>query len=222
MTAVIEEDVVHQVERKPLLRGWLHAFTCPMVLAASIVFLCLAPSLELKGAMVVYLVTSLIMFGNSAVYHIFNWSPPVKAVLRRVDHSNIYLFIAGTYTPLSVALLAGGSRLAILLVIWIAAVAGIAVSIFWLTAPRWITAGLYVFIGWAAVWWMPEFWNVGGPAIVWLLIAGGVVYSIGAFFYAKKWPNPWPGVFGFHEMFHLCTVLAAACHFVAIGLAVMR
>jgi hemolysin III len=215
-------EVEPQIPPKPKLRGWLHAVAVPLVLAASIVDLTLAKDPGAKAAMAIYLVTSCFLFGNSAVYHLGHWSEKVTAVLRRVDHSNIYLFIAGTYTPLSVGLLSGTSRVVLLSVIWGVAAAGVVFRVFWLSAPRWLYVALYVFMGWAALWWLPEFWANGGPAVVWLIIAGGIVYSLGAFVYAKRWPDPSPRWFGFHEVFHTCTVLAAACHLVASALAVLR
>ncbi|MDR3069769.1 MAG: hemolysin III family protein [Propionibacteriaceae bacterium] len=206
---------------KPKMRGVLHAATVPLVVTASIVVLVLAPTGQDKAAMAIYLAASICLFGNSATYHLGRWSEKVVAVLRRLDHSNIYLFIAGTYTPLSVALLDGTSRVVILSVIWGIAAAGVLFRIFWLAAPRWLYTAMYLFMGWAAVWWLPEFWVSGGPTIVLLVAAGGVIYSIGAVVYAKCWPDPSPKWFGFHEIFHTCTVLAAACHFVAIALAIL-
>ena len=207
---------------KPRLRGWLHAATTPLVLAASIVVLTLADGPGAKAAMAVYLATSLILFGTSAAYHIGHWSPHVTAVLRRIDHSNIFLFIAGTYTPLSVLLLTGASRVALLSVIWSAAVAGCCFRILWLGAPRWLYVCLYIVMGWTAIWWMPQLWASGGPAVVGLVLAGGVAYSLGALVYARRWPNPIPRWYGFHEVFHSATILAAACHFTAIALAIVR
>jgi hemolysin III len=192
----------------------------PLILAASIVFLVLVHGWEGKLAMCVYLASSLVLFGNSATYHIGRWGPKVKSVLRRIDHANIYLFIAGTYTPLAVLLLEGPSRVAILTLVWVSAAAGVCFRVFWMSAPRWLYVVLYLGMGWAAMAWLPQFWETGGPAIVWLLLGGGLAYSVGAFSYAKKWPNPSPNWFGFHEIFHSWTVIAAACHFVAIGLAV--
>ncbi|MDR1851059.1 MAG: hemolysin III family protein [Propionibacteriaceae bacterium] len=202
------------------MRGWLHAMTVPLILAASIVFLVLANGWEAKLAMAVYLATSLFLFANSATYHLFNWRPKIKEIFRKIDHSNIFLFIAGTYTPLSTILLRGTDRIVILTLVWVIAAAGVIFQVAWVTAPRWLIAIVYVAMGWVAIWWLPEFWASGGPAIVWLVLGGGIVYSIGAFVYAKKWPNPSPEWFGYHEVFHLCTVLAAAAHFVAIALAV--
>jgi hemolysin III len=208
--------------RKPRLRGWLHAGAAPLVLAASIVFLVLADGAAAKTAMAVYLATSLLLFGNSATYHIGRWSPRVDAVLRRIDHSNIYLFIAGTYTPLAVLLLTGTSRAVLLGLIWGCAAAGCLFRICWLGAPRWLYTVLYIAMGWTAIWWLPELWRAGGPAVVWLLLAGGLVYSFGAVVYARRRPNPAPRWYGFHELFHTCTILACACHFTAIALAVCR
>ncbi|MDR1806820.1 MAG: hemolysin III family protein [Propionibacteriaceae bacterium] len=208
-------------EPKPRLRGWLHAVTAPLVLAASITVLCLAHGAAAKAAIAVYLATAVLLFGHSAAYHIGRWSPRVHAVLRRIDHSNIFVFIAGTYTPLATLLLTGPSRVVLLSLIWAAAVAGCFFRVCWLDAPRWLYVCLYILMGWLAVWWMPQFWRAGGPAVVWLLLAGGIAYSAGALVYARRRPDPAPAWFGFHEIFHACTVLACACHFAAITLAAL-
>jgi hemolysin III len=205
---------------KPRLRGWLHATTAPLLGAAIIVLICIAPGAGDKASLAIYLACALALFGNSAIYHIGNWSPAVKAVFRRIDHSNIYLFVAGTYTPLAVMLLTGASRITILALIWGLAAAGVLFRIFWLTAPRWLYTIMYIVMGWTALWWLPQFAAAGGVAVVVLIVAGGVAYSIGAVFYARKAPNPWPGWFGFHELFHSCTVIAAWCHWVAVLLCV--
>ncbi|MDR0990502.1 MAG: hemolysin III family protein [Propionibacteriaceae bacterium] len=207
---------------KPRLRGWLHALATPLFLACGIVFLVLADGAAAKAAMAVYLATNLLLFGNSAVYHIGPWPASVIAVLRRLDHANIFLFIAGTYTPLAVLLLTGRSRVILLCLIWSCAVAGCTFAVFWLSAPRWLSVTLYIVMGWVAVGWLPIFWFTGSPAIVWLVLAGGLAYSLGALIYARKWPNPSPRWFGFHEIFHTCTILAAACHLTAIALALFQ
>jgi hemolysin III len=208
------------VPPKPRLRGWLHLGAAPLLLAASIVFLVLVNGAAGHIAMAVYLVTSFLLFAHSATYHLGRWPSAVDAVLRRIDHSNIYLFIAGTYTPLAALLLTGAARTVLLAVVWSAAAAGVAFRVLWLGAPRWLYVCFYVAMGWAAVWWLPQFWAAGGPAVVWLVVAGGLVYSAGALVYARRWPDPAPRWFGFHEVFHACTVAAAACHFTAIALAV--
>jgi len=208
-------------EPKPRLRGWLHACTAPILGAGIVYLICIAPGRGVKAALAIYLACALLLFGNSALYHIGNWSPSTKAVFRRIDHSNIYLFVAGTYTPLSVMLLTGGSRIAILALIWGLAAAGVLFRVLWLGAPRRLYTAMYIVMGWAAVWWMPQFWTNGSPAIVILILVGGVVYSLGAVVYSRKRPNPSPTWFGFHEVFHACTVIAAFCHWAAVLLAVL-
>lgn len=210
------------VNIKPYLRGWIHLITAPLSLAASIVLLALAPTAGTKWASAVYLAASLILFGVSATYHLAYWAPGWEQFWRRLDHSNIFLLIAGTYTPLSVSLLEYTQARNILLIVWIGAVLGILINLFWPAAPRWLGTFIYVALGWVAIAYLPALWAAGGPAIVWLLIAGGLLYTIGAVFYALKWPNPSPKWFGFHEMFHACTVLAWACHCVAVYLAVLN
>ncbi len=164
-------------ETKPRLRGWLHAATVPLLGAGIIVLIATAPGGGAKAALAIYLACALLLFGNSATYHIGHWSPAVKAVLRRIDHSNIYLFVAGTYTPLAVILLSGSSRIVLLSLIWGLAVAGVLFRVLWLGAPRWLYTAMYIVMGWAALWWLPQFARQGGVAIIVLILAGGVVYS---------------------------------------------
>lgn len=206
---------------KPRMRGWVHLGAAPLSLAASIVLVVLAPTTGLKWASAVYLASSFILFGVSATYHLFYWKPSVEALLRRLDHANIFLLIAGTYTPITVGVLTGQSRTVLLSVVWIGALAGILISVFWIDAPRWLTTSIYVALGWVALWYMPELWQKGGPPLVWLLVAGGVLYTLGAVTYALKKPNPWPKWFGFHEIFHTFTVLAWAAQCVAAYIAVL-
>ncbi|MDN5964632.1 MAG: hemolysin III family protein, partial [Actinomyces sp.] len=206
---------------KPHLRGWMHLVAAPLSLAASIVLLILAPTTATKWASAVYMAASLVLFGVSAVYHRFYWAPQWEHMWRRFDHSNIFLLIAGTYTPLAVSLLGEPDQRNLLLIIWGGAIAGILLNIFWPTAPRWLSTLVYVLLGWVAVWYLPQLWAAGGPAVVWLVVAGGVLYTLGAVVYARKRPDPSPAWFGFHEIFHLCTVLAWAGHCVAVDLAVL-
>ena len=145
----------------------------------------------------------------------------MSAVLQRVDHANISLLIAGTYTPLYVALLDRGMTLLVLGIVWGGALAGIITSLAWRSAPRWLTTLFYILLGWVAIWFLPQFWMTGGPAIVWLLVSGGVVYTVGGAVYARRWPDPDPRWFGFHEIFHTCTVAAWACQCTACYLAVL-
>ncbi|WP_099331683.1 PAQR family membrane homeostasis protein TrhA [Actinomyces minihominis] len=211
----------HPVTRKPRMRGWVHFAAAPLSLAASIVLVVLAPTTGLKWASVVYMASSFILFGISALYHLFYWTPKFEMVLKRLDHSNIFLLIAGTYTPITVGTLHGSSRVTLLTLVWIGALLGIAINLLWPKAPRWLSTLIYVLLGWTAIWFLPELWQKGGAAMVILLAAGGVLYTIGAVAYALRKPNPWPEWFGFHEIFHVFTVLAWACHCVAAYIAVL-
>jgi hemolysin III len=204
---------------KPRLRGWLHAGMAPLATAGGIVLVALAPDSSSRIAAAVYLAASLLLFGTSAIYHRFSWGPRGDAVLRRMDHANIYVFIAGTYTPMAVLLLPARSATTLLVVIWSAALAGLLFRLFWLSAPRWLYTALYIAMGWAALFWLPQFLANGGVAVFSLILAGGLLYTGGAVVYARKRPDPWPLWFGYHEIFHACTILAFACHYVAISLA---
>ena len=205
----------------PHLRGWIHLAAAPLSLAASIVLLCLAPTPATRWGSAIYLTASLVLFGISALYHRFYWSPRWELVWKRLDHSNIFLLIAGTYTPMSIAVLPTDQSRILLSVVWTGAVAGILLNLFWPSAPRWLATLIYVVLGWLALWHLPQFWAFGGAAVVWLLISGGLLYTVGALVYATKKPDLSPTWFGFHEIFHTCTVLAWACHCVAVYLAVL-
>lgn len=207
---------------KPRLRGWLHAAWTPIAAMAGILLVAFAHSTAGRVGGAVFLAGSLLLFGTSAVYHRGTWSPRAIAVLRRMDHSNIFVFIAATYTPLALMLLEGTSRVLLLVLIWSAGVLGLTFRILWLGAPRWLYTVLYLVMGWAALGWLPQFWTNGGPAIFFCIIGGGLLYSVGALAYARKRPNPVPGWFGFHEIFHACTVLAFTCHYTAIAMATFR
>jgi hemolysin III len=205
---------------KPTWRGWIHAGTFPLALVAGIVLIVVADGSAAKWSAAVFMATSLLLFGVSAVYHRFNWSPKVKAIFRRIDHSNIFLLIAGTYTPLAICALAPDKAVLLLSLVWGGALLGIGFRIFWLKAPRLLYVALYIVLGWAAMMYIVDLVNANVAMMV-LVIIGGVSYTVGAVFYALKRPNPIPGVFGFHELFHSCTVLAFLCHWTAILLIVM-
>ncbi len=206
---------------KPTMRGWLHAGMTPVVLLAGILLVILAPAGAGRLGVAVWLAGSLVLFGTSAVYHRGRWTPVVQSWLQRADHSNIFLFIAATYTPLALALLEGAQRTLLLSLVWGIAAAGVGLTLLWPSRPRWLDVALYVPMGWVALGWLGEFWAAGGPAVVILLLLGGVIYTFGAAVYALKRPNPSPRVFGYHEIFHACTIAAAACHFAAIAVAVL-
>lgn len=210
-------EVVRQV--KPRLRGWLHAGMAPLATAGGIVLVALAPDPAARAAAAIYLAASLLLFGTSAVYHRFHWGPRGDAILRRWDHANIYLFIAATYTPIAVLLLSPRAATTLLTIIWSAAAAGLLFRLFWLSAPRWLYTALYLAMGWAALFWLPQIFVNGGVAVFTLIIAGGLLYTAGAVVYARKSPDPSPAWFGYHEIFHACTILAFAAQYVAISIA---
>jgi hemolysin III len=214
-------DHAPELEKKPKWRGWIHAGTFPLAIAAGIVLIVLSDGVPAKVASAVFMASSLLLFGISAIYHRFNWSPKVKAVFRRLDHSNIFLLIAGTYTPLAIDALEPPKSWILLSIIWGGAILGILSRIFWLRAPRWSYVVLYVALGWAAMLYIVDLVNANVATMV-LVLVGGVSYTVGAMFYAFKRPNPVPGVFGFHELFHSCTVIAFMCHWTGILLIAMN
>ena len=201
-------------EIKPTWRGWIHAGTFPVAIAAGIVLIVFAQGGAAKWAAAVFMASSLLLFGNSAVYHRFNWGPTVKVVLKRIDHANILLLIAGTYTPLAVLALPPEKGMLLLILVWSGALLGILFRVFWINAPRWLYVALYLLLGWAAVMYIVDLLNANVAMMV-LVIVGGLLYTGGAVVYALKKPNPWPGHFGFHEIFHVCTVLAFLSHWTA-------
>ncbi len=201
-------------ELKPSWRGWIHAGTFPVAIAAGILLIVFSQGGVAKAAAAIFMASSLLLFGNSAVYHRFNWSPGVKRTLKRIDHANIMLLIAGTYTPVSVLALPPEKGMLLLILVWGGALLGILFRVFWLGAPRLLYVALYLLLGWAAVMYIVDLVNANVAMMV-LIVVGGVLYTLGAVAYAMKKPNPWPNHFGFHEIFHVCTVLAFLCHWTA-------
>ena len=173
-----------------------------------------------RWACVVYTVACAVLFGCSALYHRGTWDARTHARLRRLDHSNIFLMIAGTYTPLCVALLDGTTRTVVLTVVWVGALAGIVFRVAWLHAPAWLYTPFYVALGWVAVAVLPSLARAGGAAVVTLIVMGGLAYSAGGAIYALRRPDPAPATFGYHELFHTCTLVGYASHYAAVALAV--
>ena len=202
------------VDIKPTWRGWIHAGTFPVAVVAGTVLIIVADGAPAKWASAVFMLTSLLLFGNSALYHRFDWQPKVKVLLKRIDHANILLLIAGTYTPLAVLALPPEKGVLLLCLVWGGTLVGILFRVFWINAPRWLYVALYLLLGWAAVMYIVDLLNANVAMMV-LVIVGGLLYTGGAIVYALKKPNPWPGHFGFHEIFHVCTVLAFLCHWTA-------
>jgi hemolysin III len=210
---------------KPRLRGWLHAYAAAVSVASGATLIAVAAALRGGSAAAttaIYCATATLLFGTSALYHRLNWSPTAHRLMKRVDHSMIFVFIAGTYTPIAALTLPRDTALAILVAVWTGAAVGVGLQTGWPSAPRWLSAPCYIALGWVAVFVMPELLHNAGVAAFVLIVTGGVVYTVGGVVYALKRPNPVPGIFGFHEVFHLCTLVAAVCHYVAVWLAVFR
>jgi hemolysin III len=201
---------------KPLLRGWFHAvaalaftvFTVAVVLAS-------AYDLPRMLTMLVFGASMIELYTVSAIYHIGRWQPRVHRVLRSLDHSNIFVLIAGTYTPICFNVLDGWLRLATLILVWVLAIAGVILAIFKLNLPRWTGTALYIGMGWVSLGVLPQLVVALGWGPVLLLILGGLLYTVGAVIYAARWPNPLPRVLGFHEVFHLF-VIAGSIAFAAV------
>ncbi len=218
---LLEESLEYEkVEQKPTWRGWIHAGTAPIAVLAGVLLVVVADGAAAKWSSAVFAVTSLLLFGTSAVYHRFDWSPKVKRTLKRLDHANIFLLIAGTYTPISVLCLPMDRAVLLLTLVWSGALLGIGFRVFWIHAPRWLYVPLYVLLGWAAVMYIADLFQANVATMV-LVIAGGLMYTVGAVVYGMKRPNPVPGHFGFHEIFHTLTVLAFLCHWAGILLVAM-
>ncbi|MFE0625551.1 hemolysin III family protein [Streptomyces sp. NPDC058864] len=216
--AALEELASAAAPLKPKLRGWLHAGMFPAVLVAGVVLTAFAESTRGRIACAVFTLTACALFGVSALYHRGDWGPRASSVLRRLDHANIFLIIAGTYTPFTLLLLPDGKQEVLLWLVWAGALAGIAFRVFWVGAPRWLYTPCYIALGWAAVFFLPDFMRKGGIAVLVLIVVGGLLYSVGAVIYGTKRPNPSPRFFGFHEVFHSFTLAAFIVHYVGISL----
>ncbi|MFD6280440.1 hemolysin III family protein [Streptomyces sp. NPDC060209] len=211
-------ELTDPVPVRPRMRGWLHAGMFPAVVIAGIALIALSDSTRARVACAVYVLSACLLFGVSGVYHRGTWGPRGEAVLRRLDHANIFLIIAGTYTPLTLLLLPESTSRPLLWAIWGAAAAGIAFRVFWVGAPRWLYTPCYIAMGWAAVFFLPDFMRTGGIAVLVLVVVGGLLYSAGGVIYGLKRPNPSPRWFGFHEVFHSLTLAAFIVHYVGISL----
>jgi hemolysin III len=204
---------------KPRLRGVSHQYAFFAAMAAGAALVVLARGAQARVAVAVYALSLCAMFGASALYHRIDWSPGPRAWLRRLDHSMIYVLVAGTYTPFALLVLAPALGWTILGVVWAGALAGVVLSLVWIDKPRWLSAVLYVALGWVAVVVLPQLWDRAGVMAAALLATGGVLYTLGAVVYARRRPDPAPRVFGYHEVFHVLVIAAAAAQFAAVALA---
>ena len=201
----------------PRLRGLLHAYAFWFAAVAAAVLVVIAPNAEARIAAAIYGTGLCALFAASGLYHRWRWSPRWKPLLRRVDHSTIYLFIAATSTPIALLVLDGTIQVVVLASVWVGAVLGIAFTLAWIDAPRLLTAGTYLAVGWAGAVAVPQLLSEVGVAAFVLFLVGGVLYSAGATIYAMRRPDPWPKVFGFHEIFHTLVIAAAVVHFIAMA-----
>lgn len=214
MLAAMTEMIAARVG-KPLYRGVSHQYGFFVVLGAVPVLVSFAPTYQASVAAAVYGFGLLAMYACSALFHRTNLSPRATKWLERLDHSAIYLCIAGSYTPFCLLLQGAGGPL-LLTVVWTGAGLGILRALFWVDAPHWLSVVLYLVVGWALLPFVPQAWRILGPAGLLLLLAGGIFYSSGAVVFAAKRPDPSPSVFGYHEVFHAFVVVASACHFAAV------
>ncbi len=208
-----------QAAGRPKLRGWLHAGTFPLSVAAGIVLVSLAPAGHARITAAVFSISAALLFGVSALYHRGRWTPAVQAVLKRLDHANIFLIIAGTYTPFTVLVLPPGPARLLLWIVWGGAIVGVGFRVLWVGAPRWLYVPVYVALGWVAVVYLPDFLHAGVAPFV-LVVVGGALYTVGGLVYGIKRPNPSPRWFGFHEVFHALTVAAFIVHYVGVSMVV--
>jgi hemolysin III len=220
MTRTVGDSMRGRLEEiKPRLRGWLHLGAFPLAVAAGIVLVVLSPPGRPRVGSAIFAATSALLFGISALFHRGHWSPRWYSTLRRLDHSSIFLLIAGTYTPFALLLLDHRDAAILLGIVWVGAVIGIAFRVLWIGAPRRAYLPLYLVLGWVAVFWVGDFANAAGPAVLTLIVVGGLFYSAGGVVYGIKRPNPLPRWFGFHEVFHSCTIVAFVVHYVGVSIA---
>jgi len=211
-----------ELDLRPRLRGVFHQWAFFAALAAGAMLVVLADGALATFSAWVYAVALAAMFGASALYHRVSWRSAAKRVwARRLDHSMIFVFIAGTYTPFALLRFEGTTQWLVLVMVWTGAVLGLLLELVWLDSPRWLTAVAYLAVGWVGVLAVPQMFSAVGIAGAVLLMVGGGLYTVGAVIYATKWPNPFPRTLGFHEVFHLLVVAAAATQFVAVSFVVL-
>jgi hemolysin III len=222
----VAEHVVQAaaVLTKPRARGWIHLVSAIVAVAAGAALIAVSwPLAGLKAGLATFVYTGSVvgMFTVSAIYHRVTWkTPKARTSMKRLDHSMIFVLIAGTYTPFALLAMPHDAGLLVLGIVWSGALAGVLLKMCWPTAPRWVGVPLYLLLGWVAAFYVAAILHAAGVAAMVLLVVGGALYSIGGILYALRWPDPWPSTFGYHEFFHACTAVAAICHYVAIWFAV--
>jgi hemolysin III len=211
-------------DTRPRMRGWLHLFAFFSAIVAAAVLIPVAAVHGPRAGIPVsiYCLTILGLFGVSALYHRRRWSPRGWKLMKRADHSMIFLFIAGTYTPFALLAVPEPTGWWLLGTVWTGAALGVALKMVWPHAPRWLGVPIYLALGWAAVFVLVDILSLVGVTVLVLLAVGGLLYSAGAIAYASKRPNPWPSTFGYHEVFHAMTIVAATCHYIAVYFAIFN
>lgn len=206
---------------KPFLRGHFHQAAFFYAFGAWTVLLTMLENKKQVLSVLLYGLGLLGLLGVSSLYHRIQWKPNARTWMRRLDHSAIFLLIAGTFAPICLLALPEESGMKLLTIVWIVGLLGIFQSLFWIHAPKWLSAILYVAMGWLAGPYIAEFNAALGFSSVVLLIVGGVIYTLGAVVYALKKPNPFPTVFGYHEIFHILVIIAAILHFIVVARLIM-
>ncbi|MDT5161727.1 MAG: hemolysin, partial [Mycobacterium sp.] len=213
-------DTVADLIGRPRARGWIHlssAVTATMGGLALVSAAGITSSQKAILATLIYTVSIVAMFSVSAIYHRKHWhNPAALKWMKRLDHSAIFVFIAGSYTPFALLAMPPRTGAEVLTIVWTGAAAGVALKMWWPSAPRWVGVPLYLLLGWVAIGFAGSLLHGGGPIVVGLLVLGGVLYNIGAILYGLRWPNPWPHTFGYHEFFHAFTAAAAITHYAAV------
>ena len=217
-------QMVADILSRPRARGWIHLCSLPVFIVAGAALVAVAwvtSSPKAGWATLIYAATIVAMFGSSAIYHRVRWrSLTAMKWMKRADHSLIFVFIAGSYTPFALLAMPRSTGTLVLIVVYTGAAAGIALKMLWPSAPKFVGLPLYLLLGYVAIWFPETLLHGAGLVAVLLLVAGAVLYSVGAIFYGINWPNPWPRTFGYHELFHALTAAAAICHFVAVWLVI--
>lgn len=213
----VRGEIAELAAKRPSLRGVSHQWAAVAAVVAGALLVWSAPSGRATVVAIVYAVSLVGLFGVSAVYHRITWRPDVRRWMRRLDHSMIYVFMAGSATPVALIVVGGTLGTVLLCVAWGGALLGVALNLAWIDAPRMLKAMGYVALGWVGIIALPKIVTVLGLVPTLLFIGGGVLYTVGAVVYAKRRPDPVPNVFGYHEIFHALVILAAAAHFAAVA-----
>jgi hemolysin III len=218
-------DTVADLIGRPRARGWIHLCSAAIATVGGLALMSaagIASSQKALLATLIYTITIVAMFSVSAMYHRTHWhNPAALKWMKRLDHSMIFLFIAGSYTPFALLAMPPRTGTEVLVIVWSGALAGVALKMWWPSAPRWVGVPLYLLLGYVAIAFAGSLLAGGGPVVIGLLIVGGVLYNVGAILYGLRWPNPWPHTFGYHEFFHAFTAVAAVSHYVAVWFVVL-